>query len=409
MSNPDPASPSEPDADASEARTLQELQLALGKDLQLQRPLGSGSAATVFLARERELGRLVAVKVLRSGKAGDETARLRFEREARAAASLSHPNVVQVLRFGRLPDETPYLVMRYVKGRTMEDRLAAEGRFTIALAMQVLEEVASALVAAHARGIVHRDVRPGNVLWDEEQQKALLSDFGIAALTATSGEEAVRLTQTGQMLGDPRYMSPEQLLDEEITELADMYGLGILGYELFAGEGPYVAKTNTQVITAHLKGEARDLRTLRPDADPRVADLLKRCLNREPRHRPSAADMVRVLRTTTGSDSRGSGGREDESDLQQLIKRRVPQIVVLAAGGGLGLMGLVDQLVDRDVLPDVSYRLTLPTAIAGVAAAAVVGWFHGEKGKQRARPVEWALLAIIGVAWVAAIVLILVA
>jgi len=382
------------------SQSLEALQEVLGPDFDIKQKLGRGSVATVYLAKEQALGRLVAVKVLLPGLAREETARRRFEREAKAAASLAHPNVVQVFRFGRLPDETPYLVMRFVKGRTLEDRLAAEGRLPAELARKVLLGVASALAAAHAQGIVHRDVRPANVLWDEERDQALLADFGIAALLATSGEEATRLTKTGQMLGDPRYLSPEQLLDENLTELADMYAFGVLGYELYTGEGPYVAKTNTQWITAHLQGEPRDLRLTRPDVDPQVADLLKRCLNKEPNHRPSAANAAKLL-ADGGAGAAGTSGVEQAADLQELIRRRVPQIVSVAGAAAVGFLTFVDMLVDRGTLGQVWWRLSLPFAACGFAIATVIAWFHGERGRQQTSVLEWILISVIGVIWVA--------
>ncbi len=383
-----------------DSQSLEALQDALGADFEVKQRLGRGSMATVYLAKEKALGRLVAVKVLLPGLASDETARRRFEREAKAAASLAHPNVVQVFRFGRLPDETPYLVMRFVKGRTLEDRLAAEGRLPAALAREVLLGVASALAAAHAHGIVHRDVRPANVLWDEEREQALLADFGIAALLATSGEEVTRLTKTGQMLGDPRYLSPEQLLDEDLTELADMYAFGILGYELYTGDGPYDAKTNTQWITAHLRAEPRDLRLTRPDVDPRVADLLKRCLNKEPNHRPTAASAAKVL-AGGQAGAPGAGSVEQAADLQELIRRRVPQIVSVAGAAAVGFLTFVDMLVDRGTLGQIWWRLSLPFAACGFAIATVIAWFHGERGKQQTSVLEWILISVIGVIWVA--------
>lgn len=406
---------SESAPDDAESRSAEALRQALGDDFEIVRRLGKGSMATVWLAREKALGRLVAVKVLLPGRAQDETARRRFEREAKASASLVHPNVVQVFRFGRLPDETPYLVMRFVKGRTMEERLAAEGRLPAALARKVLHNVTSALAAAHAQGIVHRDVRPANVLWDEESESAHLTDFGIAALLTTGGEEATRLTKTGQMVGDPRYLSPEQLLDHDLTELADMYAVGVLGYELFTGDGPYDAKTNTQWITAHLTAEPRDLRQLRPDVAPEVADLLRRCLNREPNHRPSAADAARVLSGeahTTGGQAvtggHGSAGGHSaqghghgEGDLQQLLRRRVPQIVLVTAAGALAFLQLVDMFVDRETLPRIAWQLALPFAGCGVAASGVIAWFHGEEGKQEVGKLEYVLLGVIAVVWVA--------
>ena len=399
----DPQSPSSADP---ATRSAEALQTALGADFDIKQSLGKGSMATVYLAKEKGLGRLVAIKVLSPAHAKDETALKRFEREAKAAASLGHASVVQVYRFGRLPDETPYLVMRFVKGRTMEERLKAEGRLPLAVAKEVLHDIASALAAAHSAGIVHRDVRPANVFWDEDEQKALLADFGIAALLVTSGEEATRLTKTGQMIGDPRYLSPEQLLDQDLTELADIYAFGVLGYELLTGEGPYDARSNTQWITAHLNQDPKDLRQMRADVDPDVADLLRRCLNREPKHRPSAAEVARALSADSGAAAQAaiatSGSVEGAADLQQLIKRRVPQIVFFAAVAGSGLLGLVGLLRENNKFGQYGqtvFDLTLWFVGGGIAAATVVAWFHGEKGKQQTNVLEWILLSLIAVVW----------
>lgn len=391
----------------SDRRSIDELQNALGDDFEVLRRLGRGSMATVYLAKEKSLGRFVAVKVLLRGRADDEEARRRFEREAKSSAALVHPNIVQVFRFGRLPDETPYLVMRFVKGRTMEERLKAEGRLPTAQARQVLADVSSGLAAAHARGIVHRDVRPANILWDPDTETAHLTDFGIAALLETSGEEATRITKTGQMVGDPRYLSPEQLLDQDLSELSDMYAFGILGYELFTGEGPYEAKTNTQWITAHLSQDPKDLTRMRPDIPAEVAELLKRCLNREPKYRPSAADAARILSADPkagGGDSQSrTGGIDDPVSLDELFTRNVPRIVGMAGAAGLGLIGFTATLVEMEVLErDPYFFLTLPLAACAVMAATVVGWFHGEKGRQEASMLEWLLLSLIGIAWVMA-------
>ena len=394
---PENLPPTGPDDDS---RSIKDLQEALGPDFEVKQKLGRGSMATVYLVKEKELGRLVAVKVLRPERARDETARRRFEREAKAAASLSHPNVVQVFRFGRLPDETPYLVMRFVKGRTMEDRLAAEGWLSSELAREVLLGVVSALAAAHAQGIVHRDVRPANVLWDEEGKQALLADFGIAALLVTSGEDVTRLTQTGQMLGDPRYLSPEQLLDKDLTELADMYALGVLGYELYTGEGPYEAKTNIQWITAHLSGDLRNLPQLRPDIDPNVADLLTRCLNREPNHRPSAARAISILKGDEDASATMSGSVDKASTLDSLLKRRIPQFIGGSVAAGVGFVGLVGMLEDLGRLDPIWLDASFPLAVCGVTVASVVAWFHAERGEQRSTMFQWILLSVIFILWI---------
>jgi len=392
------APPKTPPGDDSQS--IDALQEALGSDFEIKQKLGRGSMATVYLAREKELGRLVAVKVLQPGRARDETARKRFEREAKAAASLTHPNVVPVYRLGRLRDETPYLVMRFVKGRTMEDRIASEGRLSRDLAREVLHDVASALAAAHAQGIVHRDVRPANVLWDEEREQAMLSDFGIAAILASSGEEATRLTKTGQMVGDPRYLSPEQLRDEDLTELVDMYAFGILGYELYTGGGPYEAKSNTQWITAHLSGQPKDIERLRPDIEPEVAALLKRCMNREPNHRPSATSAAKAL------EVRAEGGvrlpLEGATFWDELKRRRFPQFAGSALLAGAAVIAFASEvIVGQFGATDVIRPLSVPLALCGVAAAIVITWFHGERGRQESSRVEWVLLGTIAVIWLA--------
>jgi serine/threonine-protein kinase len=391
----------------SDHRSLEEVRAALGADFEVLRSLGRGSVATVYLAKDRALGVPVAIKVLRPGKVADETARRRFEREARAAASLAdHPNTVAVTRFGRLPDETPYLVMPYVQGRTMEERLAAEGQLSVGEATQILREVASALALAHEKGIVHRDVRPGNVLWDEEKGRARLTDFGIAAVIGPTAMEVTRLTKTGQLLGDPTHLSPEQLLDEGVTELADMYLFGILGYELLTGRGPYDVRTPTEWINAHLHREPRDLRELRADAPAELADLLRRCLAKQPKHRPSAKDALRALEPG-GAPGAASASRAADTpgpgDLAELVQRRVPQIVLFTLGGGVTLIGLSDAM--EDLLPAETKLLTVIFVVAAVLASAVIAWFHGQKGRQRAPATEYVLLGLIGIVWLVVSVL----
>jgi len=384
---------------AQEARTPEELARALGDEFEIIRVLGSGSAATVYLARERALSRLVAIKVMNPALAADETARRRFEREARAAASLlDNPNVVAVHRYGRLPDETPYMVMRFVKGRTMEERLKAEGRLSVEQAVDALRSVVDALALAHSKGFVHRDVRPGNVLWDEEAGRALLTDFGIAAVLATGSAEGTRLTMAGELIGNPRYLSPEQLMDQDVTEMADIYAVGILGYELLTGEGPYEARSRMDLLKAHLGGEPRDLRTLRPEVPAPVADVLRRCLAREPNHRPSAQDVLRAL---DGGGAHGHGGAaaaagQEVADLQTLLRKRVPQVVLITGGVGFGMAQLVEGFGDPRL-----YSATLALMATAVALSAVIAWFHGEKGRQRTTVLEWVLLSVIGVAGLA--------
>ena len=227
--------------------------------------------------------------------AGDETTQRRFEREARSAARIQHPNVATVYRIGRTPGGLPFLVLPYVEGGTLEDRRAAAGELSLEEVRRYLAQAAAGLAAAHRLGVVHRDVRPANLLYDRGTDRVLLTDFGLAALLDALQEDALRLTLPGEVLGNPRYASPEQLSGEAVTERADVYSLGVVGFELLSGELPFDAPTLPAVVAAHLRGHPRRASEVRPDVDPELDGLIARCLNRRPEQRPFAADIAEAL------------------------------------------------------------------------------------------------------------------
>jgi hypothetical protein len=287
VSNPTPT----PDATDLDPR----LEAALAPHLQLVKLLGQGGMGSVYVARDPALRRTVAVKVLARDLAADAGARARFEREAQAVARLSHPNVVPVYSVGELADGTPYFVMQHVSGRSMAARIEEEGPLGVAEARRVLGEVAAALAAAHAKGIIHRDIKPANILFDEESGRALVSDFGIAAVMPGSDQKDTRLTQTGMAIGTPQYMSPEQLLSEPVSDKTDVYSLGLLAYELLTGHTAFTATTPQELIAAHLRDTPRPLAELREDVDTEVAALVARCLEKNPAKRPTADEIARRL------------------------------------------------------------------------------------------------------------------
>jgi hypothetical protein len=179
-----------------------------------------------------------------------------------------------------------------------------------------------------------------------------------------------------------------------------MYAFGILGYELYTGEGPYEAKSNTQWITAHLSGQPRDIERIRSDIDPAVASLLKRCMNREPNHRPSAANAASALQVNA-TGAVGVVTPEDATFWDALKRRRFPQFVGSALIVGAGVIAFVSEVVVGQFdQPDVLKFLSVPLALGGVAAATVITWFHGERGAQQSSALEWTLLGVIGVIWV---------
>src|SRR3954471_4055677 len=284
------------DIDAGERVLAEQLQAALAPSFVLIRRLGAGGMGIVYLARDPALKRPVAVKLMAPERAADPEARARFEREAEAVAAISHPNVVAVYSVGELPSGIPYLVMQYVEGMSMAERLKAEGPLDLGTAKQVMGQVASALEAAHRKGIIHRDIKAANILWDDASGRALVSDFGIAAILERSFDgETLRLTQTGMMVGTPAYMSPEQFLGEQVTEKTDVYSLGLLGYELLTGEGPYLISSPRQLPAAHLRDAPRKLSAMRPDVETELESLLAKCLEKTAELRPSAEELSRRL------------------------------------------------------------------------------------------------------------------
>ncbi len=286
---------SRPTLDAG--RLQPELAAALAPRYEVLRPLGEGGMGLVFLAREPALKRLVAVKLLAPDLADDPAARARFEREARAAAALSHPNVVRVYAVGETPDlHLPFIIMQYVEGSTLAEAISARGRMSERECRRILGEVASALSAAHARELVHRDVKPSNVLIENDTGRAYVADFGVsAALSPALRAEQTRLTATGMMIGTPVYMSPEQASADEVGPASDVYSLGILAYELLTGELPFAATTPMGWAAAHLRDTPAPVASRRADLSPEVGLLVDRCLGKRLSDRPTAGEVARGM------------------------------------------------------------------------------------------------------------------
>ncbi len=394
-------SPRRPLRDGDRA-LLEQVTGELAPDLEVIRPIGRGAMASVYLAREPALKRMVAVKVLSPELSVDPTARRRFEREAQSAAQISHPNVTSVYRVGRLSNDLPYLVMEYVEGRNLADRLAATGPLGSSEARRVVAEVASALAAAHEKGIIHRDVKPGNVMCQRDGERAVLMDFGIAAILASGGESATRLTRTNQRVGDVRYMSPEQLKGEPLTEQADVYGLGMLGYELLAGRHPYVARTTADLAAAHLRQSPIPLKQVRADVDGDLAVLVERCLAKSAAQRPTADEVARVLSAPPGTAS-GTGRRALghpsasapplpalSSFLSELRRRRVYQVAVGYLAMAFVTLEGADIVLGQLPVPDWIQRTLVTVVVACFPLALVLAWMYDitASGIRKTRAVE---------------------
>jgi tetratricopeptide (TPR) repeat protein/tRNA A-37 threonylcarbamoyl transferase component Bud32/TolB-like protein len=270
---------------------LERLTTALADRYRIERELGQGGMATVYLAQDLKHRRQVAIKVLRPELAavlGPE----RFLREIDIAAGLQHPHIMPVYDSGDA-DGLLYYVMPFVEGESLAARIAREGALPAPLANRILREVADALSYAHSRGLVHRDIKPDNILLSG--QHALVADFGIArAMHDAAGNE--RLTATGMALGTPAYMAPEQATGEAVDHRADLYALGVVGYEMLAGEPPFRGRTAQMVVAAHLSESPRPIQLHRPALPPALAATIMRCLEKHPADRmQSAAEVTQQL------------------------------------------------------------------------------------------------------------------
>ena len=250
------------------------------------RPLGSGGMGEVFLARDRVLGRDVALKVLRGQYAGDSEFAERFKREAQSAASLSHPNIVQVYDRGDTEEGSSYIAMEYVPGGTLKEKIVAKGPLGTPEAAALGAEVAEALGAAHERGMVHRDIKPQNVLLTDKGD-AKVADFGIARAGSS-----VTISKTGSVMGTAGYMSPEQALGKPATPKSDLYSLGVVLYEALTGELPFTADNPIAVSMKHVNEPLRPPREIDPTIPEGMNALVTKLMAKDPEDRYASAEEL---------------------------------------------------------------------------------------------------------------------
>jgi tetratricopeptide (TPR) repeat protein/tRNA A-37 threonylcarbamoyl transferase component Bud32 len=263
------------------------IQQSLAGSYTLERELGGGGMSKVFVAQEHSLGRRVVVKVLSPELAAAMSAS-RFEREIRVAASLQQANIVPVLTAGDI-DGLPYYTMPYVEGESLRARLA-RGPLSIGDVVSILRDVSRALAYAHEHGVVHRDIKPDNVLLSGHT--AVVTDFGIAKAIAAAADSALgaTLTQLGTAVGTPTYMAPEQAAgDPETDHRADVYAFGCMAYELLAGQPPFAGLPPHKLLVAHMSEAPKPVTELRPDCPPALAALVMQCLAKDPASRPASA------------------------------------------------------------------------------------------------------------------------
>ena len=221
------------------------------------RRLGSGGMANVYLAEDEELGRRVAIKILNDRHASDDSFVERFRREAKNAAGLSHPNIVSIYDRGEA-EGTYYIAMEYLEGRSLKDRIVAEGPLPITAAIEAVRQILRALGFAHRAGIVHRDIKPHNVMVDGDG-RLKVTDFGIARAGAS------QMTEAGAIVGTAQYLSPEQAKGAPVDQTSDLYSVGIVLYELLTGKVPFTGDSSVEIAMKHISATPEPPSSLRPD------------------------------------------------------------------------------------------------------------------------------------------------
>jgi serine/threonine protein kinase len=277
-------------------RPVDMLAQATTGEYEILNELGRGGMAAVYLAREVALNRKVAIKLILPTIVDGPEAVERFKREARTAASLSHPGVIPIYAV-RESDHALFFVMKYVEGRTLSSILRSAGPLPVTLVRNVITSVAMALDYAHRNGVIHRDIKPGNIMVDIEGH-VMVTDFGIAKVADAAG-----LTTTGRTIGTPAYMSPEACAGREVDGGSDQYALGVVAYEMLAGRNPFLAENSVGIMYAHVHEDPQPIGELRPDCPPEVAAAIMRMISKTPAARfPSLKDVAQIFQGSQVTD-----------------------------------------------------------------------------------------------------------
>lgn len=334
-------------------------------DYRLLRRLGRGAMAEVYLAEQRSLQRQIAFKVLKSDLATDATYVKRFHMEARAAASLVHPAIVQIYEVGCI-DGVHFIAQEYVQGQNLAERLARQGPPDLATAVRIMRQVAAALAKSAEQGIVHRDIKPENLMLSRTGE-VKVADFGLARVTQQA--DTLKLTQVGITMGSPLYMSPEQVEGKPLDPRSDIYSFGVTSYQMLAGRPPFLGDTALAVAVQHLKSEPERLENLRPDLPLGLCRIIHKMLAKDPAGRyANGAELLRELR--------GLSIQSLEADWpEELDQWNTAEMVALTSARSAATQQLAALMQTSDTpLPITRRRLFWIALAAAFVSGGILAW-----------------------------------
>jgi serine/threonine-protein kinase len=341
-------------------------------DWRVEAKIGEGGMGTVYAASHDLIGKRAALKVIRAEHCTDPGAAARLLQEARVVNQISHKNIVDIFYAGELADGRPFLVMELLSGKTLSDRLA-EGRLPSIEAIEVLLQVCAALGAAHSHGVIHRDLKPDNIVLAETHGGTVvkLLDWGIAKLTAP---DAASATGCGTLIGTPRYIAPEQARGKRVGEKTDIYSLGAIAYELFLESPPFTADNVADLLAAHLREPVVPPREVWPEIPEELDRLLLAMLAKEPAERPPLDDVVATLSRVRAELRRRSGHEDTVEPTPAPVAINVPEALA-PVEQALGEVALADTH-HADVAPPPQsrgWRIATAAAITAITIVVLAG------------------------------------
>jgi serine/threonine-protein kinase len=354
---------------------LEPLREALEPQYEAVRLVGSGAMGTVYLFHEIAADRPVAVKVLPGELAASEEGKERFRREAKVTANLRHPNIVPIFAFGETPDLL-YYVMQYVEGESLGERIDREGPLSPDEVTRIMVVISDALAHAHEQGVIHRDIKPGNIVIEGRSGRPMLTDFGIAHLIggtqplasglSSAQQRHLRLTGTGMAIGSPFYMAPEQAtVSADVDFRADFYALGTTAYEALTGTLPYIANSLEDLIEKKAGGKYTPVQARRPDAPQRLALVIEKCLSTAAKDRWANADEIRKELESETSRLEGGGTGRRERGVYFWLNVIVAHLVVVG-----GVITIADKLLNLPVSSSLAWTIVL----GGLPITSLIAW-----------------------------------